>query len=75
MATGFQKRVLQDYTFDVTEVEDFINDRRLMALAHIRFMTTEGKDEVEKERTDEIKEMVAFLLNQTKDDEKVQLIS
>ena len=45
MGTGFQKRVLQDYTFDVTEVEDFINDRRLMALAHIRFMSTEGKDE------------------------------
>lgn len=44
MDTGFQKKVLQDYTFDVTEVDDFINDKRLLALAHIKFMNTENKD-------------------------------
>jgi len=40
-----QKKVLQDYySFDDEQVEDFINDPRLLALAQIKFMNKEDKD-------------------------------
>ena len=39
-----QKKALQDYTFDNEEIDDFLNDPRLLALAKIKFMNTEDKE-------------------------------
>ena len=36
-----QRKALVDYAFDNIEVEDFLNDPRLLALAHIKFMNGE----------------------------------
>ena len=44
MPEALQKKALMDYTFDSTEVEDFLNDPRLLALAHIKFMNGEDKE-------------------------------
>ena len=71
-----QKKVLQDYySFDDEQVEDFINDPRLLALAQIKFMNKEDKDKEKYEKERQIVDMVAYLLNQASDDEKVELIS
>lgn len=71
-----QKKVLQDYySFDDEQVEDFINDPRLLALAQIKFMNNEDKDKEKVEKERQIVDMVAYLLNQASDDEKVELIS
>ena len=45
------------------EVEDFLNDPRLLALAQIKFMNGEDTDRETTKEQVEIRDMVAFLLN------------
>lgn len=45
MDITFQRKMLQNYTFEATEVEDFINDERLLALATIKFQNNEESAE------------------------------
>ena len=66
-----RRRALADYTFDSIEVEDFLNDPRLFALAHIKFMNGEDQEREVQQGVDQIKEMVAYLLNGKEDDENV----
>lgn len=70
-----QRKYLVDYTFDNIEVEDFLNDPRLLALAQIKFMNAEDTERATSQQQAEIKEMVAYLLNQSEDDELVEKIS
>ena len=67
--------MLTDYTFDVTEVEDFLNDPRLLALAKIKFMNQEDRDLDADKKQQELKEMVAYVLNAKAQDEMVERIT
>ena len=44
-------------------IEDFLNDPRLLALAQIRFLNTEGRDAKAEKKQKELKDMVAYVLN------------
>ena len=44
MDVALQRKYLVDYTFDNIEVEDFLNDPRLLALAQIKFMNGEDNE-------------------------------
>ena len=44
MDLALQRKCLVDYTFDNIEVEDFLNDPRLLALAQIKFMNGEDTE-------------------------------
>ena len=63
MDVTFQKKMLLNFTFDPAEVEDFINDQRLLALASIKFQNNEEKQAADEDHRQEIKDMVAYLLN------------
>ena len=47
-----RRKALADYTFDSLEVDDFLNDPRLMSLAHIKFMNGEDKEREEMKGVD-----------------------
>ena len=55
--------MIEDLAFDKSQVEGFVNDPRLLALANIKVMSNETREEEEAEKQEELKEMVAFLLN------------
>lgn len=55
---------MTDYTFGDEELQEFIDDPRLLALAQIKFMNQEDKEVSENSKESEIKEMVGYLLNQ-----------
>ena len=44
MNVSLQRKFLVEYTFDEDEVEDFVNDPRLLALAKIKFMNQEESE-------------------------------
>lgn len=67
--------MIEDLAFDKGQVEDFINDQRLLALANIKVMSNETREEEEAEKQEELKEMVAFLLNQDQDTDQVQHVA
>lgn len=67
--------MIEDLAFDKGQVEDFINDQRLLALANIKVMSNETREEEEAEQQEELKEMVAFLLNQDQDTDQVQHVA
>ena len=75
MNESFQRQVLIDYAFDLNEVDDFLNDPRLLALASIRFLNTEDEDRDAEKKQKELREMVAFVLNAKASDEMVDIIT
>ena len=75
MAATKQRKLIEDLAFDKGQVEDFINDQRLLALANIKVMSNETREEEEAEQQEELKEMVAFLLNQDQDTDQVQHVA
>ena len=67
--------MIEDLAFDKSQVEGFVNDPRLLALANIKVMSNETREEEEAEKQEELKEMVAFLLNQDQDSDQVQNVA
>ena len=63
MDVALQRKALVDYDFDEREVEEFVNDPRLFALAKIKFQNKEESDHASWENKKIIKEMVGYLLN------------
>ena len=56
-------------------MDDFVNDPRLQALAQIKFMNKEDKDEETEKKQKQLKGMVAFILNAKEQDEIVERIT
>lgn len=75
MRLSFQRQVLSDFAFDVNEVEDFLNDPRLLALASIKFLNSEDRDVQAEKKQKELQEMVAYVLNARPNDEMVDIIT
>ena len=63
MDTNLQRKFLVDYYFEDHEVEDFVNDPRLLALAKIKFMNQEDTERATWEKKTQVKEMIGYLLN------------
>ena len=70
-----KREILRDYTFDEAQIDEFVDDPRLLALAQIKFMNQEDKEYATAEKEEEISEMVAYLLNQNVDTDQVQLVT
>ena len=66
-----KREILRDYTFDEAQIDEFVDDPRLLALAQIKFMNQEDKEYATAEKEEEISEMVAYLLNQNVDTDQV----
>jgi len=75
MGITFQRQVLYDYEFDVNEIDDFLNDPRLLALAQIKFLNSEDRDKESESKRRELTQMVAYLLNAKQSDAQVEYIS
>ena len=50
MAATRQRKLIEDLAFDKSQVEGFINDARLLALANIKIMTNESREEEETQK-------------------------
>ena len=75
MDLAYQKQKLQEYSMKDAEIEGFLNDPRLLALAQMKLMDKEDRDFEAEKKENELKEMVAYVLNAKPDDNLVELIT